>query len=530
MATWVDWTTTSNGGNISLRIAGGYANVTRSGNRVTGNLGLRFYYYDQWTSNSVVGKYNGTTYYAQKHTGGSGSHASSGDVIYCKSDWSQNGYNTTESCPWSFSATVSGSGSGTITISMDAGWVDWAGNTQYSYSFTVPYPALPTYTVSYAANGGSSTPNSQTKTQGESITLRSGISRNSSTASGYTVSFNGNGGIYSGSSKTATNTTTYSFNGWKSNNSGTVYNGGASYNEDGNNTMTAQWSSSTSRGSITLPNASAMSRTYYTFIGWNTNSSGTGTDYSGGASYTPSSNTTLYAKWVANAPYGLNLTYSNSTTNSITLNYTDNGVVTHRMALYRKANTGSYSSMSIDSGSFTISGLEPDTNYEVYYIAGNSDNQGVSSVKQFSTLLTNPTISDVVTSDLNPFGVTLTVSASIDPQRTLSYQFSNDGGVNWTASQSSEIYAWENLNEETTYSMFVKVIAAHLGTNASDTTAQYSLSITTPADQAKIRIKDNGTWKKGKMWYKTNGEWTKAKKVYIKVNGEWVIGYNYENN
>lgn len=54
-------------------------------------------------------------------------------------------------------------------------------------------------------------------------------------------------------------------------------------------------------------------------------------------------------------------------------------------------------------------------------------------------------------------------------------------------------------------------------------------TVLTPADQAKVRRKNNGTWEKGKLWYKTNGEWVKAKKVYIKVNGQWVIGYNYEN-
>ena len=45
---------------------------------------------------------------------------------------------------------------------------------------------------------------------------------------------------------------------------------------------------------------SAMTRTGYTFGGWNTNNSGTGTNYAAGASYKSDSAVTLYAKWTAN--------------------------------------------------------------------------------------------------------------------------------------------------------------------------------------------------------------------------------------
>jgi uncharacterized repeat protein (TIGR02543 family) len=50
--------------------------------------------------------------------------------------------------------------------------------------------------------------------------------------------------------------------------------------------------------SITLPNAGNLSRTDYTFEGWNTNASGSGTNYTAGSSFTvPTQNVTLYAKW-----------------------------------------------------------------------------------------------------------------------------------------------------------------------------------------------------------------------------------------
>ena len=52
---------------------------------------------------------------------------------------------------------------------------------------------------------------------------------------------------------------------------------------------------------ITLKLSSTKpTRTGYTFNGWNTNNSGTGTNYAAGANYTANASVTLYAKWTAN--------------------------------------------------------------------------------------------------------------------------------------------------------------------------------------------------------------------------------------
>ena len=52
-----------------------------------------------------------------------------------------------------------------------------------------------------------------------------------------------------------------------------------------------------SGSSITLPSGSGLTRTGYTFGGWNTNAAGTGSNYAAGLSYTVNGNVTLYAKW-----------------------------------------------------------------------------------------------------------------------------------------------------------------------------------------------------------------------------------------
>jgi len=57
-------------------------------------------------------------------------------------------------------------------------------------------------------------------------------------------------------------------------------------------TMTANTGSN-----ITLPDKGNLTKLGYTFVGWNTNEAGTGTNYSAGFSYTVTDNITLYAKW-----------------------------------------------------------------------------------------------------------------------------------------------------------------------------------------------------------------------------------------
>lgn len=54
-----------------------------------------------------------------------------------------------------------------------------------------------------------------------------------------------------------------------------------------------------SASSATALSANAFTRTGYTFGGWNTSADGSGTSYAEGASYAFTSNTTLYAHWIA---------------------------------------------------------------------------------------------------------------------------------------------------------------------------------------------------------------------------------------
>lgn len=182
-----------------------------------------------------------------------------------------------------------------------------------------------TYTISYAANGGSSTPTAQTKTYGINLQIADAISKASTTADGYTVTFDANGGSVSPTTKTATDTTSYSFAGWKSSATSTVWAGGATnFNENNVTTLTAQWTDSTSKGSITTPSATHSNGTAtrtvtfnanggsttkasenstatitYTANGWYTETSSGTKRCNNGASYTPTSSETVHQQWTS---------------------------------------------------------------------------------------------------------------------------------------------------------------------------------------------------------------------------------------
>lgn len=193
-----------------------------------------------------------------------------------------------------------------------------------------------TYTINYDANGGTGEPESGQKKHGETYRISSITPTKSDLIEdGYTVTFNGNGGTSSYSTKTAKNTISYPFSIWKDE-SGSNYASGGSYTKNQNDTLTAQYTTRTAKGSITTATATRSSSTStrtvtynagegscdkvndkstatitYTCDGWMTSSSGSTIKVATNTNYTPESNETLYAHWKS----------TTGTYNSITLPY-----------------------------------------------------------------------------------------------------------------------------------------------------------------------------------------------------------------
>jgi uncharacterized repeat protein (TIGR02543 family) len=120
----------------------------------------------------------------------------------------------------------------------------------------------------------------------------------------------------------------FTFGGWytAANGTGTLYTPGDTYNTNAVVTLYAKWSSTVTfsgnsntggsapstvtllgLASTTLPtNSGSLTRTNFTFDGWNTLANGSGTHYAVGSTYTTAGDVTLYARWNSTITYNGN--------------------------------------------------------------------------------------------------------------------------------------------------------------------------------------------------------------------------------
>ena len=178
-----------------------------------------------------------------------------------------------------------------LTVSISCG----RSAAQYNQTLTGTISvAAGNYTVSYNANGGTGAPSAQTKEHDKTLILSTvkPNKANTSTA-GYIITLNANGGYVSTPELTQYNTTSYAFRSWNTNSSGTgtTYNSGGSYTANADVTLYAIWNTNTTKGSVMLP---TPARAHYSFVGWGTTASAT-TGVTG--TITPTSSQTLYAVW-----------------------------------------------------------------------------------------------------------------------------------------------------------------------------------------------------------------------------------------
>lgn len=148
-------------------------------------------------------------------------------------------------------------------------------------TFSAHWKSLSQYTITYNANGGSGAPSNQSKYAGETIKLSS-----TTPTKVVRLTYNANGGSVSPSYKDIT----LSFRIWNTNSSGTGtnYSPGASYSSDSSITLYAQYNSNIFG---TLPNPT---RSQCIFVGWYTSIDG-GNSVSSATSI--NSNTVIYARY-----------------------------------------------------------------------------------------------------------------------------------------------------------------------------------------------------------------------------------------
>jgi len=203
----------------------------------------------------------------------------------------------------------------------------------------------------------------------------------------------------------------YTFNGWSSSAFGTAaYLNGSSVKFTTSETFYAQWVTNpfyivifnpnggigsmgpdTSNVAGALP-ANAFSRVGYTFVGWNTSPSGTGTSYANLVSYGFGANANLYAQWATDAPSAPFITKVVAGSNSATISWTTPSAPFGMTLTGYRIHAGYHpgdTSISLDNGSVVISGTTFHATHLVngtkYYFEVNAlDSAGASVDSTFS--------------------------------------------------------------------------------------------------------------------------------------------------
>lgn len=173
--------------------------------------------------------------------------------------------------------------------------ISGGGSGSRSVTFTVP--ALPSYTISYHANGGSGAPSSQKKYYGKSITLSTAKpTRTGYTFLGWSLTSVATSATWSAGSTYSTNASDTLYAVWRAN----TYT--VSFNANGGTSGSVTSLTKTYDKALTLPtSAQSPTRKNYAFQGWSTSPSASTATWTAGSSYSVNitANTTLYAVWKA---------------------------------------------------------------------------------------------------------------------------------------------------------------------------------------------------------------------------------------
>lgn len=168
--------------------------------------------------------------------------------------------------------------------------IDVVGGTM-SVSKTVSIPKLPTYTIKYNANGGSSTPDNQTKYYGKAIKLAKAITRTGYTFQGWGTSASDTTVDYKAEASYTTNASDTFYAIWKINTYKVTF--------DANGGTGGPTSQTKTYGKDLTLTTSAPSRTGFDFLGWSTSKTATSATYPTGKTnvYKDNKAITLYAVW-----------------------------------------------------------------------------------------------------------------------------------------------------------------------------------------------------------------------------------------
>lgn len=315
--------------------------------------------------------------------------------------------------------------SATATASCASG-TSWNGS-----SCQAPAPSTPSGLTATAGSCGTGTINLSWNSVSGATSYTLQRATNSSFSSGLTS-------VYSGGSTSYSNTglnagTTYYYRVRASNSSGNsswsstvsrqapaVCTYTISYNANGGSgTMSSQ--TKTQNVALTL-SSNTFTRSGYTFTGWNTSSTGSGTSYTSGASYTANASATLYAQWsgaTCSLPWGGMLTSGSSVTAYVASSVTSPSTCTSQTRTCSNGTlSGTYTNQTCTVGYVCTGSVPPNANLCANDDTGLSTNTARTVVSNCSSPKCQYTCAS---------GYTLS-SGSCVPS-TYSYTFNSNGGT-----------------------------------------------------------------------------------------------------
>ena len=178
----------------------------------------------------------------------------------------------------------------TINIRAKFNGIDMLSGKTMSAKNSVTIEALPRYTVSYYANGGSGAPDSQTKIHGQDLTLRSTKpTKTGYTFKGWTNNPNSTEVIWTAGGKYTINASRKLYAVWQAK----TYT--VSYNANGGSG--APKSQTKTHGKDLTLSSTKPTRTNYNFEGWTNDPNSTEIIWTAGGKYTIDASRKLYAVW-----------------------------------------------------------------------------------------------------------------------------------------------------------------------------------------------------------------------------------------
>lgn len=229
--------------------------------------------------------------------------------------------------------------------------------------------------------------------------------------------------------------------------------------------------------------------------------------------------------WTLKSTGGTTSAYWNSGPITVTINGSTVLTITSRFKLYgggawSKSGTINVPHNTDGTKSFTIS-----IQAAIYTTAVNCTGSGTFTLDKINTSPTAPTSCTARTDDGTywAFGEVATIKwtgatgpitgyevQQWDSQNKAWTAYNKPGGTSTTCTYLSKV-----LKAGSTFKFRVRALN---GTLYSAWTESNALTFI-----GGMCVNNNGTWNTGSVWIKVDGAWTRAKRVYVKINGTWQI-------